>query len=237
LVTGGGKGIGGAISLALAAEGADVAINYRSDVGLAEQTAEQIRALGRRAVLVPADVTDPDATEAMVASAVDQLGPIRLLVNNAAYTRMIPPDEMTLKMWRRILGANLDAVFHITWLVKDVMRAAGGGAIVNISSTESTHPNANMVAYGTSKAGVNAFTAAASLALLPHNIRINAVAPGFTRTPRVDTVAPDVQARLLEKVPIGRMAESGEVAAAVCFLLSDEASYITGQTLPVSGGP
>jgi NAD(P)-dependent dehydrogenase (short-subunit alcohol dehydrogenase family) len=237
LVTGGGKGIGEAISLRLAAEGADVAINYRSDAVAAEATAQRIRALGRRALLVPADVTDPDAAEAMVAAVEAELGAIGLLVNNAAYTRMVPPEQMTLKMWRRIFAANMDAAFHITWLVLDGMRAAGAGGIVNISSTEAFTPNPNMIAYGASKAALNAFTASASLAVVKDGIRINAVAPGFTRTPRVDTVPAAQQAELITHVPIGRMAESEEIASVVAFLLSDEASYITGEIISVAGGP
>jgi len=237
LVTGGGKGIGRAISLELARRGADVAINYRSDSGAAAETAQEIRGLGRRALLVPADITDPDAAEAMVTAVRDGLGPVGLLVNNAAYTRLIPPDELGLRAWRRIFSANVDAAFQITWLVKDDMREHGGGAVVNISSTSSLKPDPATIAYGASKAALNAFTASAALALVGDGIRINAVAPGFTRTPRVATVDPATRAAMLAGVPMGRLAEAGEIAAVVAFLLSAQASYLTGQVVSVAGGP
>ncbi|MCW2580831.1 MAG: 3-oxoacyl-[acyl-carrier protein] reductase [Blastococcus sp.] len=237
LVTGGGKGIGRAITLALAAEGADVAINFRSDDAAAAATAAEVGELGRRALLVPADVTDDDALAGMVDRVRAELGPVDLLVNNAAYTRMVPPDRMDLRMWRRIFAANVEAVFALTWLVKEDMRARGKGAVVNVSSTSSLKPDPNMIAYGASKAALNHFTATAALALIEDNIRVNAVAPGFVRTPRVDTVAPEVQAEMLRNLPLGRAGEPEEIAALVTFLLSDDASYVNGQVVTASGSP
>ncbi|HVV12700.1 SDR family NAD(P)-dependent oxidoreductase [Amycolatopsis sp.] len=237
LVTGGGKGIGRAISLELARRGADVAINYRSDADAAAETADEIRGLGRRALLLPADITDPGAAEALVPAVRAGLGPVRLLVNNAAYTRLMPPDELGLRTWRRIFAANVDAAFQLTWLVRADMREHGGGAVVNISSTSSLKPDPATIAYGASKAALNAFTASAALALVRDGIRINAVAPGFTRTPRVDTVDPATRAAMLAGVPMGRLAEAGEIAAVVAFLLSEQASYVTGQVVTAAGGP
>jgi NAD(P)-dependent dehydrogenase (short-subunit alcohol dehydrogenase family) len=237
LVTGGGKGIGGAISLALAADGADVAINFRSDAAAAAETAAAVEKLGRRALLVPADVTDDDALVAMVDRVRAELGPVDLLVNNAAYTRLVPPDRMDLRMWRRIFAANVEAVFALTWLVKDDMRARGKGAVVNISSTSSLKPDPSMIAYGASKAALNHFTATAALALIKDNIRVNAVAPGFVRTPRVDTVDPEIQAEMLRGHPLGRAGEPEEIAALTTFLLSDAASYVNGQVVTASGSP
>jgi NAD(P)-dependent dehydrogenase (short-subunit alcohol dehydrogenase family) len=236
LVTGGGKGIGRAVALELARRGADVAINYRTDADAAEQTAEEVRKLGRRAALLPADVTDPDAAQRLVAGVRSELGPVGLLVNNAAYTRLIPPDALTLALWRKMFAANVDAAFQLTWLVKDDMRARGRGAVVNVSSTSALRPAANMIAYGASKAALNAFTASAALALVRDGIRVNAVAPGFTRTPRVDTVDTGTQAAMLAGVPMGRLAEASEIASVVVFLLSDAASYLTGQVVVVAGG-
>jgi NAD(P)-dependent dehydrogenase (short-subunit alcohol dehydrogenase family) len=214
-----------------------VAVNYRSDGPAAEATAAEIRAMGRRVAVLHADLTDPDAAEGVVAGAREALGPVDLLVNNAAYTRLVPPAQLTLRTWRRIFTANVDAVFQLTWLAAEDMRARGRGAVVNISSTSARRPDPSTIAYGASKAALEAFTASASLAFVADGIRVNAVAPGFTRTPRVDTVDLATQAAMLGRVPMGRLAEVAEIGAVVAFLLSDAAGYVTGQVVTVAGGP
>lgn len=237
LVTGGGKGIGRAVSAALGAGGARVAVNYRLDADAAEDTVRGIVDAGGQAVAIAGDVGDPDAVHALVDAVRGELGAVNLLVNNAAYSRLIAPDQLDLRLWRKVFQTNVDSAFLLTWLVKDEMAARGGGAIVNISSTAGQRADPNMIAYGSSKAALNHFTASAAIALAPLGIRVNAVAPGFTRTPRVDTVDMQTQAAMLAKVPMGRMAEPEEIASVVLFLLSDEASYVTGQTIAAAGGP
>lgn len=194
LVTGGGKGIGGAISAVLAAR------------------------------------------EQLVADVKSKFGDVDLLVNNAAYAKIQDPHELSLRTWKSMLAANLDAAFHLTWLVKDDMLAKGRGGIVNISSNSAERPSVESLAYGTTKAALNAFTARASLALAT-TVRINGVSPSFTETPRVASVDEATQSQLREGIPIGRMGTSEEIVEMTCYLLSDKAAYITGQTFSVSGGP
>lgn len=236
LVTGGGKGIGGAISEMLAARGATVAINFRSDAGVAQDTCDRINASGGNAALFPADIADEQAREKLVADVKAEFDSIDFLVNNAAYTKIQDPHELTLRTWKSMFAANVDAAFHLTWLVKDDMLAKGSGGIVNISSNFAERPSVDSLAYGTTKAALNGFTARASLGLAP-TVRINGVSPGFTETPRVATVDEATQNRLREGIPMGRMGSSEEIAEMTCYLLSEKGAYITGQTYSVSGGP
>jgi NAD(P)-dependent dehydrogenase (short-subunit alcohol dehydrogenase family) len=237
LVTGAGAGIGRACAVALAEAGASaVGIAYRGDAEGAAETARLVESAGAVAVLLPVDLAVEGAADELAATASERLGPVQLLVNNAAYTRMVAPGRLTAKLWRAQFRVNLDAAFELTWALRPGMAAAGGGAVVNISSTSARVPNPALIAYGATKAALEAFTASAGLAFLDEGIRINAVAPGLTATPRVDTVDEQTRSAMLTTVPMGRMGEPAEVAAAVRFLLSDEASYITGQTITVSGG-
>jgi NAD(P)-dependent dehydrogenase (short-subunit alcohol dehydrogenase family) len=236
LVTGGGRGIGRAVCTALAEHGADVAFSYRGDDDAAKETVRLIEERGGRAVAVRADMGDADAVRQLVRDAREALGPITLLVNNAAYTHLLHHEELTFERWQRFLRTNLDAPYLTTWGVKDDMIAAGGGAIVNVSSLSATSPRREMVGYGASKGGLDAFTRACAVALIEHGIRVNAVVPGLVLTPRAETIDEGLLREITAAIPMGRGGTPEEVAAVVRFLLSDDASYITGELITIAGG-
>jgi 3-oxoacyl-[acyl-carrier protein] reductase len=236
LVTGGGRGIGRSVCLDLARRGAAVGVGYRLDAQAAAATAEAVRAAGSEAVAVAGDVSDAGQVDAMVSQVRARLGPIDYLVNNAGFSRLTPIESLTYAEWRKVLAVNLDGPFLTTWAVKDEMIARGRGAIVNVTSVAGLVPNVRQVHYGTAKSALGHFTRVCARALAPHGVRVNAVAPGFTWTDRVQTVSEESVAATVAEVPLGRGAQPQEISAAVVFLLSDEAGYITGQVLPVCGG-
>jgi NAD(P)-dependent dehydrogenase (short-subunit alcohol dehydrogenase family) len=236
LVTGGARGIGRAICEALAERGADVAVNYRGQVDAAEDVAAFVRQQGSRAITVQADMGDPDAVAALVERTRTELGPITLLVNNAAYTHLLTHDELTFSRWQRFLRTNLDGPFLTMWAAKEDMARAGGGAILNISSLGGVNPDPNMIGYGASKAGLNQLTRAAAMAFAPLNIRVNAVASGAVATPREETISEELREQIRGSIPLGRMGTPEEIANLAIFLLSDAASYITGSVVTAAGG-
>lgn len=232
-VTGGAQGIGRAISERLASSGAAVAVNYRRSEQAAKELVERIRAAGGSALAVAGDVGDPDDVQRMAETITAELGTPTLLVNNAAYTRVLSVDELTIERWRLLMRTNLDSAFLTTWALKEGMARAGGGAIVNISSASGVRPERGMIAYGTSKAALNHFTRCCGLELAAQCIRVNAMAVGFVMTDRAHTLSEEQRDALSSR---GRPGMPEEIAEVVQFLLSDRASYISGEVVNVDGG-
>lgn len=236
LVTGGARGIGRACCLRLAAAGAKVAVNFRSNTQAAHAVVEEIRAAGGTAAAYQADVACADEVAAMVGRIAAELGPVELLVNNAGVFDYVSHTQTTPELWRRTLEVNLTGAYHVTWAVKPEMIRRRWGRIVNISSISALRPRPMAIAYATSKAGLIAFTQSLAEALAPEGIRINAVAPGLIDTEILGDVDPAVRENIVRQTPLGRIGRPEDVAGAVMFLLSDEADFITGQTLVVCGG-
>ncbi len=236
LVTGGAKGIGRACCLRLAQAGADVAINYLSSDDSARETAESVRQAGVRSHLVRADVTSPEQVAAMVQEATDVLGPIDLLINNAGVFHLLSHEETTLEVWRKTLDVNLSGAYLVTWAVKQTMIERGFGRIVNIASIAGLRARPMSIAYAASKAGLIGLTKSAAEALAPHNIRVNAIAPGLIDTEILSGVSQERLDAIVDSTPLGRIGRSEDVADAALFLLSEQSSFMTGQTLVVCGG-
>ena len=235
LVTGGSRGIGRAVSLALADAGAKVAINYVADATAAEQAAQLARAAGGTVIAVQGDVSDPDQVQAMVATAEDALGPIDHLVCCAGIVQHIGHSETRFDDWRRIMAVNVDGTFLPVMAVKDGMLARGRGSIVCIGSIAGLRPRPTSIAYATSKAALIGLVRSTAAAFGPA-VRVNCVAPGLTDTEMAKLIDPERRAEMIETTPLKRIGRPEEIAEAVRFLLSDRASFITGQTLVVCGG-
>ena len=236
LVTGASRGIGRAIALCLAAEGARVAINYAGNVKAAEEVKAAIEAAGGTAILCQADIADSAAVEAMVASVVKEFGTIDILVNNAGITR----DTLLMRMkdedFAKVLDTNLKGVFYCTKAISKLMMKKRSGRIVNMASVVGLVGNAGQTNYAAAKAGVIGFSKSAAKELASRGITVNVVAPGFIGTDMTAGLPESVKEKMLTDIPLGRMGEPEDVASAVLFLASDQASYITGQVVNVDGG-
>lgn len=242
LVTGAGAGIGEAIALGLAAFGADVAV-LDQNAATAEKTAQAIRALGRRAEVLVADVCEARALEAALARACAQLGELDVLVNNAGAAARKPAIEFDDTEWDHELRLNLTAAFVASrWLARRWIGAKRGGVIVNVATTEGIRGCPSFAPYSAAKAGMINLTKTLSSELGPYGIRVNAVAPDYTPTPGtigIDMEGSSVGARMERMgrfIPLRRVGTPDDTAGAVLFLASDLASWITGQTLVVDGG-
>jgi 3-oxoacyl-[acyl-carrier protein] reductase len=227
LVTGASRGIGRAIATSLAAAGADVVIGYRTGQAEAAQLAAE---LGGRAV--QADVSSAEDAKRLV----EEAGDVDVLVNNAGLTRDGVLARMSDDDWRTVIETNLSSVFYTCRAVTRPMMRKRGGAIINISSVVGVHGNFGQANYAASKAGIIGFTKSLARELGSRNVRANVVAPGYVKSQLTEVLPEEATAAMIQATPLGRVAEPEEVAGAVRFLASDEASFITGEVLLVDGG-
>ena len=236
LVTGGSRGIGRAIAIRLAAEGAKVAVNYAGNKAAAEEVKAIIEKQGGTAHLIQADVSDASAACEMVERIHAELGGLDILVNNAGITR----DTLLIRMrdedFDAVIGTNLKGVYACTKAAAKIMTKQRSGRIVNLSSVVGEIGNIGQTNYAAAKAGVIGFTKAAAKEFAARGITVNAVAPGFIDTDMTAVLKDSIREKLIENIPLGALGKPEHVADAVIFLVSDAASYITGQTLNVDGG-
>lgn len=236
LVTGGTRGIGKSIAIALAEAGGDVAINYVRNRDAAETLGLQIAQLGVRFKAYQADVTIPDQVDKMAGALLDDLGQCSVLVNCAGITRDRSFVKMTRDMWDEVLNCNLGGPFNVTKAILPTMLEAGWGRIINISSIVGQWGNFGQANYAASKGGLISFTMTLARELARKSITANIVAPGFIETDMTKDLPDQVKQQVAGLTPMGRMGKPEEIAAAVAFLASPAASYITGQVLAVNGG-
>jgi len=237
LVTGGSRGLGRAIALAFAAQGADVAVNYRGDKAAADETVAGIRGAGRNGEAIQGDTSaGRESFEGIVKAAIDAFGTVDILVNNAGITR----DNLLMRMkdedWQAILDTTLSSVFRTS---KDVMRGmmkARRGRIINIASVIGVTGNAGQSNYAAAKAGIIAFSKSLAKEIGSRGITVNVVAPGFIATDMTASLPEDAKSALVGQIALGRLGEPADIARAVGFLAGPAAAYITGETLHVNGG-
>jgi len=238
LITGASRGIGRAIAIGLAGAGVDVAINARSADAL-EETRSAVEALGRRALLVPADVTDRDAVIAMVTGAIDELGQLDIVVNNAGGTSfMVPFTDLRFSGWDKVMALNTSSVVHVCQAVGPHLLERGSGSVINVASIAGLGGTPALSPYGASKAAVISLTRSLAMEWAHAGVRVNALCPGWTATDLNAGVRedPEVAKKLVERVPLQRWGAAEEMVGPALFLASDASSYVTGQALAVDGG-
>jgi hypothetical protein len=237
IITGGDSGIGRAVAIAFAREGSDVLISYLAEEEKdARETARWVEQAGRRVVLVPGDIADQEHCQSIVERAVSAFGKIDILVNNAAFQRTYEKiEDITAEEWDRTFRVNVHAMFYLSQAAVPHMRQ--GAAIINTTSIQSKDPSPQLLAYAATKGAVSNFTAALAQMLADRGIRVNAVAPGPIWTPLIPSTMPAEKAASFgQQTPLSRVGQPKEVAPAFVLLASDEASYISGAVVPVTGG-
>ena len=236
LVTGGSRGIGRAVCLELARQGARVAVNYAGNAAAAEETVKACEALGAEAFAIQADVADAAASEAMVKEVLARFGRLDILVNNAGVTRDGLMPMMKEADWDAVLDTNLKGAFHCMKAVYRPMMKQKYGRIVNLSSIVGLRGNAGQANYAASKAGLIGLTKSMAKELAARNVTVNAVAPGFIDTDMTAALPEKAREAMLTTIPMGRLGQAEDVAQAVAFFAGDASAYVTGQVLCVDGG-
>ncbi|OAS83369.1 MULTISPECIES: 3-oxoacyl-[acyl-carrier-protein] reductase [Metabacillus] len=236
LVTGASRGIGKAIALELAKNGASVAVNYAGSEAKANEVVDDIKANGGNAFAIKADVSNTEDVQNMIKEVISQFGQLDILVNNAGITR----DNLLMRMkdaeWDDVINTNLKGVFLCTKGVTRQMMKQRSGRIINITSVVGVSGNAGQANYVAAKAGVIGLTKTTAKELASRNITVNAVAPGFITTDMTDELSEEMKAEMLKQIPLAKLGEPSDIANIVTFLASEKSKYITGQTMHVNGG-
>lgn len=236
VVTGGSRGIGRAICIELAKQGANIVVNFSGSEEKAKAVVEEIEALGPKAIAVQANVADSASVDGLMKQALEAFGSIDILVNNAGITR----DNLLMRMkeqeWDDVIDTNLKGVFLCTKAVTRQMMKQRAGRIINISSIVGVAGNPGQANYVAAKAGVIGLTKTTAQELASRNILVNAIAPGFITTEMTDALPEELKESMLKQIPLAKLGQPEDIAKAVAFFASDSASYITGQTLHIDGG-
>ncbi len=235
-VTGGTRGIGRAAALRLATEGANVSVNFVSNCERADQTVEELRAAGAEAIRLQGNVANREDVHRIVDEARKALGPIDIVVHSAGISIVEHASDVTWETWKKIMEVNLDGTFNVVYAVKDEMIERAFGRISLMSSVAALRERENQVHYSASKAAVIAMTRCLAQGWAQHNIRVNCICPGLIDTEMANTLPPAARTNVVENTPMKRLGRPEEVANAIRFLVSDESSFMTGQTVVVSGG-
>lgn len=236
LITGSSRGIGRAIALGFAREGANIVINYLQEKGKADAVVKEIEAMGRQACAIQGDVSDYKQAEELIKGALDRFGHLDILVNNAGINWDSTLSKMSEEMWHKVLGVTLTGVFNCTRAAVGHMQERGSGKIINISSVVGQVGVFGTANYAAAKAGIFGFTKALAKELARKGINVNTLALGYFETGMLLRLSPQIQQNILQQIPMGRFGKEEEVAKTALFLASDASNYITGQIIHVNGG-